>query len=76
MSEWQDISSAPKDGTTILGAWRIHGAKWARQPIWFRGTPDKGGRWMLSWDASDVQPTHWMPLPSPPEPTPTTEGVA
>lgn len=71
MSEWQDIETAPKDGTWILG--------W---PLW--STEDREGKYhkrsgeikyvegagywftmqqtMPAWS-----PTHWMPLPEPPK---------
>ncbi len=62
---WQPISTAPKDGTTIL-AWqdsRVRLLRWKR----VEGFPD-GGYWD-EWHArlSHVPPTHWMPLPEPPE---------
>ena len=69
MSDWQPIETAPKDGTVIL-AWRdgwvkptlllwlahrdLEAPGWCpyeRQPIRPRGS----------------QPTHWMPLPEPPQ---------
>lgn len=61
-SAWNPISNAPKDGTRVL-VWRPdedaeHTAhvgidKWS------------GSSWYHS--RRDQQPTHWMPLPSPPE---------
>lgn len=54
---WQDIASAPKDGTTVqLAAAGIHAGR---------------GHWVKerNWWARDIigeQPTHWMPLPLPP----------
>lgn len=59
---WQDISTAPKDGTKVLG--------WAEGDYtvveW-----SSGGYWTLSECgayASDGEwwPTHWMPLPAAP----------
>lgn len=68
MSEWQPIETAPRDGTDIL-TWRasqktrlgvicgMHCGFWH---------PD-----MKEWQSSDLEwellPTHWMPLPEPPE---------
>ena len=76
MSEWQPIASAPKDGTTVLvfngpnvGFYTPEGsmgtAVWREQAF-----PDA----IESWCAADCcdgvttyDPTHWMPLPEPPE---------
>ncbi len=62
--KWQTIETAPKDGTRIL-VWR---------PREDRDNPAHHGidRWSdysQSWWNSrrDQQPTHWMPLPPPPE---------
>jgi hypothetical protein len=60
--EWQNISTAPKDGTKVLG--------WSEGDFtvveW-----SSGGYWTLSECgayASDGEwwPTHWMPLPAAP----------
>jgi hypothetical protein len=72
--EWQPIESAPKDGTRILfalpyvwcGYWR------GSRPV---GMPDY--RWDESWigwtreafEDRPLNPTHWMPLPEPPNPS-------
>jgi hypothetical protein len=62
---WQPIETAPKDGTPILGF----------MPKYFRG---KGGQSVILWldmewsdmGAHGCDPSHWMPLPRPPEITP------
>ena len=79
MSEWQDIATAPKDGTFVLlhvpnglesGAVTV-GAYWKETDR------EKNGRFMVGhWDgwlgmdadigSSWCEPTHWMPLPEPP----------
>lgn len=70
MSEWKDISSAPKDGTevllfipgtparTALGAWRAT-SSW-QNGIKALADPD--------WHGLGISgpPSHFMPLPSPP----------
>lgn len=68
---WQPISTAPKDGTHIL-LWvgTTYRGYWA--------TFSDNGAWddpLLYWQKADtafspLTPTHWQPLPPPPEPTP------
>ena len=61
---WQPMATAPKDGTPVLLWW----------PYWANVRPLVGwwqnnGGWQ-SWEASDEDakpPTHWRPLPSPPD---------
>lgn len=73
---WQDISTAPRDGTWILvkcdgdideGDDRLISAQW---------TNNLNGRttdwhWQFAWFDGGyyghVEPTHWMPLPAPPK---------
>lgn len=60
MREWQDISTAPKDGTAILVFQATDGDHKDRMAIawcW-----DHGGFWRCS-DYPGLQPTHWMPPP-------------
>jgi len=64
MSEWQDIETAPKDGTEIL-AWI---------PSWYQG---KGGRCFAVWfeekwmpsdkHMREIHPSHWMIGPEGPK---------
>lgn len=56
MSEWQDISTAPKDGTAVLavddeGQYHV---VWWQHGSWVRAGDDYN-LWVL--------PTHWQPLP-------------
>ena len=59
---WRPIETAPKDGTDILLGfepaigWQRIGKAW-------------GGQWVSAWNHHPIhdQPTHWMPLPEPPE---------
>lgn len=64
MSEWQPIETAPRDGSKVL----------AYDPGWCGGTMAIA-RW---WDGEfrtgnlpgeEMYPTHWMPLPPPPDGT-------
>ena len=64
MTKWKPIETAPKDGTSIL-AW---GDNWSE--------PEKciyvNERWYIVNVLDDmglVNPTHWIPLPEPPEET-------
>jgi hypothetical protein len=67
MSEWQPIKTAPKDRTII-----VLGAYYPKTDIW--GDPwacwwgPGAGEWMR-WPHKHP-PTHWMPLPEPPEAQP------
>jgi hypothetical protein len=78
-SQWQDISTAPKDGTRVdlFGTRngdprRFTDARWAPIASWGTGEPTGDFRWMF--DAYDVygefEFTHWMPLPPAPEAKP------
>lgn len=72
MSEWQDIKTAPKDGTDVyLYEQNYYGVVSAH----YEGEGEDGEDcWVLtnmtSYDESSVveHPTHWMPLPPLPEP--------
>lgn len=75
INEWQDINTAPKDGTPVLlyGDWRkyyykdgelvsvdtIEGA--TVNGCW----NDETGSWRGIFGF--IEPTHWMPLPQPPK---------
>ena len=56
--EWQDIKTAPKDGTQIL----------AYDGVCIENIKFRKGKWVTSWShdekySDDGMPTHWMPLP-------------
>lgn len=71
MTSWLPIDSAPKDGTEVL--------VWACMTIYAKklsaSDADKSCIWVARWDAGcwlsvddcRLSPTHWMPLPPPPE---------
>ena len=71
MSEWQPIETAPKDGRTIIVFRNIHGWNVLGYAYWVdvrgidgwvsNGFSDPPGNLGLG------HPTHWMPLPTPPE---------
>ena len=78
MSEWQPITTAPKDGTAILlirDSYQPLVGCWHRsiKPRWIEGeafdkkcsNPDC---WNDYFKNTEYEPTHWMPLPKPPKP--------
>lgn len=71
--QWQPIATAPKDGTQVWLWWD----KKRRLGRWHEAEnpPSIGGRF-ANWLTDDkgsvsavTKPTHWMPLPAPPEAT-------
>lgn len=69
---WQPIETAPKDGTRIL-AYDIKDAEDTQPQIalWLAHAEEPG--WYISLDHQAMNgdlwnpPTHWMPLPEPPQ---------
>ena len=61
-SEWQPIETAPKDMTRVLG--------YVEESVvvmwWFSYSSHDYGCWETVDGESEVDPTHWMPLPKPP----------
>ncbi len=61
--QWLPISTAPKDGTSVLLFW----------PYWSPKIPGVGKHGLFGWqaefslDGDSEPPTHWLPLPPPPE---------
>lgn len=55
-SLWRPIATAPRDGTAIV----VGRPKRPSGESYWDGT---------CWYAATYEPTHWQPLPSPPEPT-------
>jgi hypothetical protein len=60
--EWNKIHSAPKDGSEIIAFWWE--GEWPCVAIVHWNAGDHG--WFE--DEFDVYPTHWMPVPPPPNP--------
>ena len=66
-SEWQDISSAPKDGKDVLLFCEATGEQFVgfsdgRKDNRYQFATTHTGRRLM------CEPSHWMPLPSPPHP--------
>lgn len=81
MSEWMDIETAPKDGTPFLTFSQDAAEAGITGPSGFPGSPilvmswkpSDGEPWPVDehgdfWDMHNYFPTHWMPLPAPPNP--------
>lgn len=81
MSEWQPISSAPKDGTNILlsNGDQVAEGQWISDPGYIRERRDVEGYYIgqdeydgfegwMDYDGGMPNPTHWMPLPQAPNP--------
>jgi len=68
MAEWQPIERAPKDGTQILAYACGYTGHFYGVAEWALNGPGKiqphQERWFWSYA---IRPTHWMPLPAPPE---------
>ncbi len=73
MSEWQPIETAPKDGTRVLafdGSQIITVDYQEPSYIGVNNHIKIEESWVQISDsgrATDFYPTHWMPLPGPPE---------
>jgi hypothetical protein len=64
--EWQPIETAPKDGTKFLGAYS--GVNDVYAAYWFADVDSiYGGYFVKDGTIQVVKPTHWMPLPQPPQ---------
>ena len=71
-SQWQDIESAPKDGTFIL-----LGHAYGENNQWWNCCSnywDEDGYWS-EYVHMTSEPTHWMPLPALPSPPQDKEEV-
>ncbi len=64
---WQPIETAPKDGTEILAARQPRQFDWWIMDVVSYAWEDENGHWWQHDGNRAWQPTHWMPLPSPPE---------
>lgn len=79
MSEWPDISTAPKDGTEIIvgvscaTVWIARNAYWVRAEEWMGDDTAVDGWWSPTSSCgqellTDIyEPTHWLPMPRPPQ---------
>lgn len=66
---WRTMGSAPRDGASVLLIARYpHGNGWSDiyQCWWDKFLDDCTGAWS-PWPRQNLAPTHWRPLPLPPE---------
>lgn len=61
---WQPIATAPKDGTWVLAFWEGRPVSWDNYG-WVRWVD--GHLVNEAGDTFPRMPTHWQPLPEPPE---------
>ena len=76
-SDWMPMETAPKDGSIVLGFfpnmwlpggdYRFPDRRWGMGSVRWDGSEDSGFYWSLLDGDSVGDPTHWMPLPDPPE---------
>lgn len=72
--KWRPISEAPRDGTTIIVGRDMGDFGFVSGTAYFKGSP---GTFVSGWIARGftdppgelglAHPSHWMPLPEPPE---------
>jgi hypothetical protein len=62
LAAWRPIETAPKDGTLVLACWAGSGM----YPIITRWLKNAQA-WTHPFNKPVNPPTHWMPLPTPPE---------
>jgi len=68
VSEWKPIETAPKDGTWFLGLYPLTQEYQERIAVTnWDDTACDGPRFSDVGDWFFSHPTHWMPLPLPPE---------
>lgn len=72
MTQWQDIRTAPKDGTKVLLGRFAPGQLYdGRVRVdWWRSRMAAGYTGFAHFNPTYWPPTHWMPLPPAPEVTP------
>jgi uncharacterized protein DUF551 len=72
MIDWQPIETAPRDGTNIMLYYPLKEVNESWEGIVFCYWNKWENNWVWSGRARRTfsrgfQPTHWMPLPEPPE---------
>lgn len=60
---WRSMESAPKDGTRIIGLWRLFDNDWKGRMVWW----DKELQDWLDYGDDYDDPEYWTLPPQPPE---------
>jgi hypothetical protein len=64
--KWQPIETAPMNGTDVLLYEK--GSLRAVMGYWYEDPNNRGlSSWWVEGGQCTASPTHWMPLPNPPE---------
>lgn len=71
LAGWQPIASAPRDGTMI----RFFYDDGVQSERYWNSGWCKDVGWPVAYNYRFANPTHWMPLPPAPEPTPESASV-
>lgn len=66
---WQPIETAPLHGRIILtfAETDTETGNWSMQLSWWRNDPAPREHHWSGWASYGPMPTHWMPLPPPPD---------
>jgi hypothetical protein len=67
--QWRPIKTAPRDGTRVIVSCHAGSAGYL-DGIGRWGVAGPTERWICLGKVSFTDPTHWMPLPPPPEVAP------
>lgn len=74
--DWRPISTAPRDGKTkiVAASWGVDGTSLIRAGVLANAFPVQGekvqgdpSRPCMVWGLGIHYPTHWIPLPEPPQ---------
>lgn len=63
--KWRSIETAPKDGTLLL-LYAKSGDNYHMRTGYYNDAPRLGNYPKWRWELT-IEPTHWMPLPKPPD---------
>ena len=68
MSDWQPIETVPKQRNVLLFAFTESGSNYKMETgYWMENEFVSSWNWPYALKEYDVKPTHWMPMPPPPE---------
>ena len=76
LGAWQPIETAPRETELLVGRWVNGDWRICQSGLYFDDGNEREGEpaywyWYCDWDSGGVTddegPTHWMPLPPPPQ---------